>query len=311
MQPAAPTPAQGRLCILFASLLWSLSGAFTKILTQDTVFHANDPPLDTLHVGGLNVPVQIACYRVLFAGLALAPTLRRRDLQFRPLMVAMVACFAVMNALFITAQALGPAANAILLQYSAPLWMYLACIFLLGEKADRRSTVSILLGVSGVGIIVAGGWDEGDLTIIAIALGSGVTYAGVLICLRVLRGLSARWLTVWNHLLSGLCLVPLLFVLRPPTWYQYAILVCFGAFQMGLAYWLVARGLQSVSPQEAGTITLLEPLLNPVWAFLVSPESESRTHPLTFVGGAVILAALAWRYWPVRIRPSDTRGAQT
>src|SRR4051794_16295479 len=112
MDPAAPTPAQGRLYILFASLLWSLSGAFTKILTQDTVFHANDPPLDTLHVGGFDVPVQIVCYRVLFAGLVLVPTLRRRDVRFRPLLLVMLGCFAVMNALFITAQALGPAANA-------------------------------------------------------------------------------------------------------------------------------------------------------------------------------------------------------
>jgi drug/metabolite transporter, DME family len=54
-----------------------------------------------------------------------------------------------------------------------------------------------------------------------------------------------------------------------------------------------------VSAQEAGTLTLLEPLLNPLWAYLVSPATEV-PHPLTFVGGAIILGALAWRYWPSR-----------
>jgi hypothetical protein len=61
----------------------------------------------------------------------------------------------------------------------------------------------------------------------------------------------------------------------------------------------MARGLRVVSPQEAGVITLLEPLLNPLWAYHVSPETETPT-VFTLVGGALILSALAWRYWPGR-----------
>ena len=80
-----------------------------------------------------------------------------------------------------------------------------------------------------------------------------------------------------------------------PTWAQFAVLAVFGSVQMGLAYWLVARGLQIVSPYEAATITLLEPLLNPVWAYLVAGEMPS---PFTIIGGAFILGALVWRYWP-------------
>ena len=92
------------------------------------------------------------------------------------------------------------------------------------------------------------------------------------------------------------------------------MLICFAVFQMGLAYWLMAKGLQSVSPQEAGTITLLEPILNPVWAYLVSPDTEV-PHPLTFVGGAIILGALAWRYWipftfSARAKPNDAGGVR-
>jgi drug/metabolite transporter (DMT)-like permease len=68
---------------------------------------------------------------------------------------------------------------------------------------------------------------------------------------------------------------------------------------MGIPYWLVARGLRSVSPQEAGTITLLEPILNPLWAFLVVAEVPSK---FELVGGGFILGALAWRYWPFKNR---------
>ncbi len=80
-----------------------------------------------------------------------------------------------------------------------------------------------------------------------------------------------------------------------PTCGQFLVLIVFGVFQMGIPYWLMARGLQSVRAQEAGIITLLEPILNPMWTYLVSGEAPA---VYTYLGGALILAALLWRYWP-------------
>lgn len=296
-----PSLGQGRLCIVLAAVLWSTGGAFTKVLTQDTFANLNEPPLDTFRFGSYELPVQIACYRALFAGLFLLPTVRRSDLSFRPAMAWMALSFTVMNALFVSAMALGTSATAILLQYSAPLWMYLASVFLLGEPADRRGTITLFIGLAGIAVIVVGGWQDGDPTVIAIALGSGLTFAGVLIGLRVLRRESSSWLTVWNHLLGGLLLLPFVIGLRPPTPEQYIVLFLYGSMQMGMGYWLMARGLRVVSPQEAGVLTLLEPLLNPVWAYVVSPKTETPS-TATFVGGAMILGALAWRYWPTSTR---------
>ena len=289
---SSPTLAQGRLFILFAAVLWSLSGAFTKALTKETALGVNEPEIEPFVIAGRSLPLQIACYRVIFAGLVLVPRLRRGDIQFRPMMLLMLLCFAVMNATFISAQALGTAANAILLQNSAPLWIYLGAIWL-GQPQDRRGTLSLFIGMFGLAIIIYGGRDEPG--IMAIGLLSGFTYAGVILCLRALRDLSPAWLTVWNHLLGGLMLVPLIVMLHPPTWQQLIVLFFFGAVQLGFPYWLMTRGLRVVSAQEAGTITLLEPILTPVWAYLVAGDQPN---PLTFVGGAVILAALAYRYWP-------------
>jgi drug/metabolite transporter, DME family len=283
-----PSLTQGRLCIAFAAVLWSLSGAFTKFLTKVMVEEFGYPDV---------TPLQIAFYRVFFAALVLVPTLRPADLEWRPLMLPMALCFAAMNALFVTALAEGTAANAIFLQYTAPMWMYLASIFWLGEPADRRSTIALCIGLSGVAVIVVGGWDGGQLSTIVIALGSGATYAGVLIFLRLLRQVSPRWLTVWNHLCGALVLLPLIWTEPLPTWQQFIVFFLFGSLQMGLAYWLVTRGLRVVSPQEAGAITLLEPLLNPLWAYLVWSKTETPTL-VTCIGGAFILGALAWRYWP-------------
>jgi len=294
---AVPSLTQGRVCIVLAAVLWSTSGAFTKLLTKDTSFELNEPEVRA---------VQIAFFRVLFAGLVLTPTLRKQDFSWRGLMLVSAGCFAVMNFLFVTAMDLGTAANAILLQYTAPMWMYLASVWWLGEAADRRSSVALAVGLLGIAVILAGTWGGGgQLLVVAIALGSGVMYAAVMICLRVLRAASPRWLTVWNHLCGALALVPFLWTIPIPTWPQLACLLVFGALQMGLPYWLVTRGLRSVSPQEAGAITLLEPVLNPLWAYLVSPETETPA-PATLIGGALIVGGLAWRYWPWRPPPFTT-----
>jgi drug/metabolite transporter (DMT)-like permease len=288
----APSLAQARWCVLGAAVLWSLSGAFSKALTEPTPLHTNVPSID---------PVPIACYRALFAALSLTPLLRRREVRFRPAMVLMGLSFAAMNLMFITANALGTAANATFLQYTAPFWMYLASVFWLGEPADRRGTISLFAGLAGIAVIIAGGWQDGQLPAVAFALGSGIAYTGVVIGLRVLRNESSRWLTVWNLGLSGLLLVPLIVGHRLPSVAQFVVLVLFGVMQLAAPYWLMARGLRVIGPAEAGTLTLLEPMLNPVWTFLISGE---RPQPSTFIGGAIVLLALAWRYAPGLRQPA-------
>lgn len=293
--------SHGRICVVLAAVLWSTSGGFTKLLTQPTFLHLDEPKLTGL---------QLAFARVLFAGLSLTPLLRRGDFAFRPAMLGTAITFAAMNALFVSAMAYGKAANAILLQYTAPMWMYLISVWWLREPADRRGAASLVIGMAGIGLIVGGGFfsggEEGDLRVIGLALGSGVTYAGVLVGLRVLRDLSSRWLTVFNQIVSAAVLLPFVWGSTLPSPSQAAVLFLYGSLQLALPYWLVARGLRRVSPQEAGTLTLLEPLLNPLWAYLVSPATELPSG-WTFAGGAFILGALAYRYWPQRSPSSAAR----
>lgn len=304
MEGSTPNVRRGRLCIVVAALLWSTSSVFTKILTKETPLGLEQPAIEGLAIDDLEIPVQLACYRVLFAGLVLLPLVRPRDVAIRPLMLFMALAFAVMNALFVTALALGTAANAILLQYTAPMWMYLAGVFLLREPADRRSSVALIIALTGVLVIVLAG-DGDEPRIILIALVSGFAYAWVVTCLRALRQHSSQWLTSWNFLISGLVLLPFVLPLRPPTAAQFVVLFLYGAAQMALPYWLMARGLRSVGPVEAGMITLIEPLLNPLWAYLVSGEVPAGA---SYVGGTLILAALVWRYWPRKTTPVRVAG---
>lgn len=313
MSGSVPSVAAARACLVLAAVLWSLGSLFMRLVQQPALIGWSEPGL---------APLPIAFFRALFAGLVMVPLLRRADVRFDPRMGLMVVTFAVMSGVYLTAMGLGKAGNAIFLQNTAPFWLYLFAVFALGEPGDRRGWTAVLLGLAGAVVIVGGNWPR-DLPadeqrtavgVLALGLASGVVYAGVVLFLRALREYSPAWLVFLNHAGSAAALGVFL-LLAPdeltgwtgfPTARQLALLAVFGAVQMALPYWLFARGLRTVGPAEAGIITLLEPLLNPVWAYLVTPATDTPNAPM-FLGGGLILAALLWRYAPRPKPPAASR----
>lgn len=305
----AASPAQARLCLVLAAVLWSLGSLFNRLMREPTSLELYEPHLTSL---------QIAAFRGFFAGIVMVPLLRRRDVQFRPAMLGMVLLFATMIGLFLSAQDNGAAANAIFLQNTAPFWVYVIGVYFLGDSATPRGTQAILLGLAGAIVIVAGGWPRDlpaeqqgkEITNLLMGAFSGFFYGGVILFLRALRDFNPAWLVLLNQLGSAVFLA--LFVLAstgPTAWWEWltmpsarqvAFLAVFGTVQMAIPYWLFSRGLRSIPSQEAGLITLLEPLLNPVWAYLITPEQDRPTTPM-IVGGTLILIALIWRYMPRRV----------
>ena len=314
MPASAPTVFQARACLVLAAVLWSSGSFFMRFLREPSSL-ATTLQLE-LHEPKLE-PLQIAFYRGLFGGIAMLLLVRKVDVRFRPAMLGMVATFAVMSGLYMSALALGPAANAIFLQNTAPVWVYLFAVFILKETADRRGWQAVFLGGMGALVIVIGNWphdlppaeERAQMLILLMGVGSGFTYAGVMIFLRILRAESAAWLTSLNLVGSAAALgLYVLLAFGPteiwtwasaPSAAQFAVLAVYGLVQMAIPYWLFARGLRVLSPQEAGIITLVEPLLNPLWAYLMTPEKDAPTVPM-LIGGALILAALVWRYVPLK-----------
>jgi drug/metabolite transporter (DMT)-like permease len=311
MSGSVPSVAAARASLVLAAVLWSLGSLFMRLVQQPTLIGWSEPGL---------APLPIAFFRALFAGLVMVPLIRRADVRFNPRMGLMVVTFALMSGVYLTAMGLGKAGNAIFLQNTAPFWVYLFTVFLLGQPGDRRGWAAVLLGLAGAFVIVGGNWprdlppdkQQAAVGVLALGLASGIVYAGVVLFLRALREYSPAWLVFLNHIGSAAALGVFL-TLAPtdvtgwtafPTARQLGLLAVFGTVQMALPYWLFARGLRTVGPQEAGIITLLEPLLNPVWAYLITPASDTPNAPM-FLGGGLILAALVWRYAPRPARPAS------
>lgn len=274
---------RGHLFVLAAATLWSLSGVVTK---------------------GLDLPpLVIAFYRSLFAGLVLLPLVKPSRWVFRPAMLPSSLIFGAMIGLYIAAIKATTAANAIFLQCTATLWLIPASAILLRERPDRRAVQGISLAMVGVLAIVLWGYDgrSGEGLGILLALASGVAYAGVVLLFRGLRALDPLWLSAVSNLGGALTLGLWMLATQDhipiPDRSTMLVLLLFGLIQMAIPYTLFARGLRDVTAPEAGLIGLLEPVLNPIWVFLVHDE---RPATATLVGGAFLLAGVALRYRPER-----------
>jgi len=272
---------RGRLLLVAAAVLWSISGVVVK--SPQLV------AIDESHRGPL-----LACYRAWFAAACLIPLVRFSAIRWRPMLIPLVLGFAALNVLYLTALTKTTAAAAIFLQYTSIVWATLFGRVFLGERIERGNLVAILCSLVGIGWIVAADWNGERFVGNLIALGAGFTYGGVVFCLRVLRDEDSAWLIALSHVAAGLLLLPLVWSIPLSlTGGQWGLIAALGILQMGLPYMLFARGVRHVKTQEAALIPLLEPILNPFWVWLMWREEVASA---TWVGGALIVGGLAIRY---------------
>jgi DME family drug/metabolite transporter len=282
-------PFATRFAILAAALLFSTGGAAIKAIG-----------LSSWAVASLRSGIAAV------AVLLLLPAARRLP-SWRVVGVASV--YASTMILFVSANKLTTAANAIFLQSTAPLYLLLLGPWLLGEPIRRRDLGAIAAIAAGMALFFFG-TEPPRTTAPAPMLGNllataaGVTWAFTVLGLRALgretmRGdararaaaasASAQAVATGNVLAFLACL-PLALPLGTVTAVDWALLGYLGVFQIGLAYVFLTVGLRTVPALEASLLLFLEPVLNPVWAWLVHGE---RPGPLALAGGAVILTATA------------------
>lgn len=279
--PAVQTsrhPWTGVLALLACAALWSLNGPLIKLL------HADEVP-----------GVTIACYRSLIGGALFFPLAWRRRGSLRhaaPLWpVASVATFTLMTACFCIATTMTAAANAIILQYTSPIWVFLLSPLVLRERPGRLEGLVLLVAMAGVAVIFLGN-RQTDLAGLTVALGSGLGYGSLTVALRGLRRVEPVVVAGLNALGSGLLL------LAPVAWWGsfgldargWGLVVLLSVVQFTVPYVLFSWALQRVEAHRAALIVLLEAVLNPLWTYLLVGE---RVPTATLAGGPLILLGVA------------------
>ena len=274
----------GQLYVLVAALMWSSGGFFAKA----PVFDAWD-----VNTRG----ILLAFWRALFAGLILLPFIRQRRWSW--MLIPMVTSFTLMNVTFLSSMSLSEASVAIWLQNTAPVWVFLGGVIWLRERVQLRDGLMLAFCLTGVGVILAFELRGERPLGVWFGLASGVCYAGVVLALRGLKDYDAFWLVSLNQFATALVLAPVVLSEEVQvTGTQILMLAAFGVFQMGIPYVLFSRGLRSLPGHEASCITLLEPVLLPLWVFLAWGQAVNYQAPTkwTLWGAALILVGLLVRY---------------
>ena len=215
---------------------------------------------------------------------------RRHRLRWNSAVACGALSLALTTNLYVFSTKLAGAANAILLMYTAPIFVLLYLWLAKGQRPPRAAVAACALVFAGIGCFVADGLAAGTLLGNALGLASGVSYAGVFLVNTEPDG-DAQSAYFFGQLAGALLGLPFLLFETDFSPVPVACVLALGVFQLGLSYVLMAKGLASTPPVTASLVTAIEPLLTPVWVMLAWGEGLSG---FALAGAALVLCSVVW-----------------
>jgi drug/metabolite transporter (DMT)-like permease len=253
-------------------LLWSTGGIFIKLI-------------------GLNA-YQISSLRGVFTAITLLLLFRGKTLLFNRQILFTGIAYAGILVLFVLATKLTTAANAIFLQYTAPIYVLIFEPILLGTKLRKVNIITVLLCFGGMSLFFLGELSSSNMLGNIVALLSGISFAVFLLQMRKNKPDYQLPSIFWGNVLIILLCLPSLFNLAALTLNDLWRTAFLGIFQIGIAYAIFTYGLKRVEAIEASLVSMIEPVLNPVWVFFWYGEIPTI---YAMIGGLIILATISVR----------------
>jgi drug/metabolite transporter (DMT)-like permease len=265
-------PNRALLFIALAALLWSTSGLLIKLIDLN--------------------PFAIAGLRSLIASALMIAWLKGKlHFNFSYPQLAGAFSYAITMILFVSATKMTTAANAILLQYTAPVFTALLGAWILKERVTRFDWLIITTVIGGMFLFFidrlsfAGFWGN------IMAVGSGVSMSYFILCMRMQKDASTLETILLGNILTGLICVPFYFQ-QTPTIINWLALFYMGTLQIGLSFILYSAAIKYVKAIDAVLMQVIDPLLNPIWVFLIIGEAPGSW---AILGGLIVLTAVTYR----------------
>jgi drug/metabolite transporter, DME family len=292
--PEAKKPVPAVFYVVIAVLMWSTGGLFIKLTSFDAY--------------------QVTFFRSLLAGVTVLMFVAikkrggglRDELRINALGIFASIIYATLLFLFVWATKHTTAANAIFLQYTAPIYILILGPFVIGEKFHFSDLVTVIFCIAGMSLFFVGKLEITDYQGNLAALGSGI-FLGLYIMLLKQPGAvmpvsaaaeeagkaphSPISTVIYGNFLLAIVTLPSGIAAFPTMTIKDAAAVGFlGIFQIGIAYILFIKGVTGgTRPLDASIIGFIEPLLNPVWVFLFVGEEPSKW---AILGGGIIIATV-------------------
>ncbi len=268
-----PSRSNPLVFVFAAAFLWSTGGLFIKWNT----------------LSGL----ELSFCRSLFAMITVAILTRREGFGLNKISGVASVLYAVLLVLFVLSTKATTAANAIFLQYTAPVYVLIFEPLIYKEKFRTRDLVTVLVCLGGMALFFVGQLRPQDIAGNIMALTSGLCFAFYFLLLRHPRAREVNRASsvIYGNLLAVMALAPWgLPALLNINAHDALIVSYLGIVQLGIAYALFTEGMaRGVRSLDAGIICYIEPALNPVWVFFVLGERPSRW---ALLGGSIIVLAV-------------------
>jgi len=259
------------LALALCAVLWSSGGILIKLVNMN--------------------PLAIAGCRSLVAAFVIIILTGRPKFTFSKWQILSALSYTGTVLLFVSANKFTTSANAILLQYTAPIYAAVFGYIFLKEKVGKIDILTIIVVIAGMALFFMDDLAGGNLFGNIIAIVSGVTFALQAVFLRLQKDSSPAASLVLGNFITAAAGIPFVFS-EAPGGTDILALIALGVFQLGLAYTLYSYAIKHVSALEAILIPVIEPILNPVWVLIFAGEYPGKW---TLAGGAIVILAVTGR----------------
>ncbi|MCE1165979.1 MAG: DMT family transporter [Bacteroidetes bacterium] len=273
-----PHHRKGLFLISLTAFLWSSSGLFIKILTVNAYV--------------------ISFYRSLIAAITLLVIIFTRKnktkFEFDGLTVLASVFYAGILIFFVIANKMTTSANAIFLQFTAPIYLLFLEPLFLKTKFRRKDLITVLICVAGMFLFFAGRLEMGNIYGNFVAIAAGICFAMFSLLLKWKKNLGGEntiLSIIFGNLLVAVICLPIMYSDISITPMQFYILLYMGVVQIGISYFIFNIGIKYVSATESMIIGMLEAVFNPVWVFLGVGEAPSVQ---ALIGGVIIFGGIIW-----------------
>lgn len=256
----------------FVALMWSLAGFNIKMIEWS--------------------PYAIAAGRSLVAVILLAPMVLRKGFpKIDRYVIGGAICYAAFNYCFITSTTLTSSAIAIMMQYTAPIYVALLSWLFLRERVGWADIISVGFVFLGMIFFFLDSNSGGSLKGNIVSIFNGITFAGISIFLRLQKDGNPALSMYLGNVISAVAGLPIIWNTGMPDTISLLFLLLAGLL-VAVSYTLYAKASTGLSALETVLIPIIDPVMNPVWVFLFLDE---RPGALTIVGAAVILVSVTIR----------------
>jgi len=259
------------LLLLSSAILWSSGGLFIKMVSWN--------------------PVAIAGLRSLIAVVVIVAYIRHPHFTWTFPQIGGAVAYAITVTLFVIATKLTTAANAILLQYTAPVYVAFLSAWMLQERPQWFDWLTIGIVLGGMTLFFLDYLAPGGLLGNVLSILSGISFAFLVLFMRKQRNESPFETVILGNLLTGMIGLPFMFESIPDA-QSWIGLFFLGVIQLGLSYVLYSEAIKHVTALEAILIPSIEPILNPIWVFLIL---EERPGKWALIGGLIVLISVTLR----------------